>query len=159
MLHLQRVSWSHSETQARAHFKHHASYVNRMRSLISPAFAHVVRGLLGSSYCFLVQAIALGKRPHVLVGTPGRVVDHLSNTKVGPVPCHFDVRMREACDTRRGGVMCLLVRPCAVHSKLGQWLLRVSADVARAIQCDTGRSMSRLHVSLAIEACVSAYQV
>ena len=28
------------------------------------------------------QAIALGKRPHVLVGTPGRVVDHLSNTKV-----------------------------------------------------------------------------
>jgi ATP-dependent RNA helicase DDX47/RRP3 len=27
------------------------------------------------------QAIALGKRPHVLVGTPGRVVDHLSNTK------------------------------------------------------------------------------
>lgn len=28
------------------------------------------------------QAIALGKRPHILVGTPGRVVDHLSNTKV-----------------------------------------------------------------------------
>ena len=30
------------------------------------------------------QAIALGKRPHILVGTPGRVVDHLSNTKVMP---------------------------------------------------------------------------
>lgn len=30
----------------------------------------------------MAQAIALGKRPHVLVGTPGRVVDHLSNTKV-----------------------------------------------------------------------------
>lgn len=29
------------------------------------------------------QAIALAKRPHVIVGTPGRVVDHLSNTKVG----------------------------------------------------------------------------
>jgi ATP-dependent RNA helicase DDX47/RRP3 len=28
------------------------------------------------------QAIALGRRPHILVGTPGRVVDHLSNTKV-----------------------------------------------------------------------------
>jgi ATP-dependent RNA helicase DDX47/RRP3 len=28
------------------------------------------------------QAIALAKRPHILVGTPGRVVDHLSNTKV-----------------------------------------------------------------------------
>lgn len=30
----------------------------------------------------LAQAIALAKRPHVIVGTPGRVVDHLSNTKV-----------------------------------------------------------------------------
>ena len=29
-----------------------------------------------------LQAIALGKRPHIIVGTPGRVVDHLSNTKV-----------------------------------------------------------------------------
>ncbi|CAK9165657.1 unnamed protein product [Ilex paraguariensis] len=27
------------------------------------------------------QSIALGKRPHVVVGTPGRLVDHLSNTK------------------------------------------------------------------------------
>ena len=29
----------------------------------------------------MAQAIALAKRPHVVVGTPGRVVDHLSNTK------------------------------------------------------------------------------
>jgi len=29
----------------------------------------------------MAQAVALGRRPHVLVGTPGRVVDHLSNTK------------------------------------------------------------------------------
>lgn len=29
----------------------------------------------------MAQAIALGKRPHVIVGTPGRVVDHLTNTK------------------------------------------------------------------------------
>jgi len=28
------------------------------------------------------QAIALGKRPHVIVATPGRLVDHLQNTKV-----------------------------------------------------------------------------
>ena len=28
-----------------------------------------------------VQAIALAKRPHIVVGTPGRTVDHLSNTK------------------------------------------------------------------------------
>ncbi len=30
----------------------------------------------------MAQAINLGKRPHIIVGTPGRVVDHLSNTKV-----------------------------------------------------------------------------
>ena len=29
----------------------------------------------------LAQAVALGRKPHVVVGTPGRVVDHLSNTK------------------------------------------------------------------------------
>ncbi len=33
----------------------------------------------------MAQAIALGKRPHIVVGTPGRVVDHLSNTKVQTV--------------------------------------------------------------------------
>lgn len=27
------------------------------------------------------QAIAIAKRPHIIVGTPGRVVDHLTNTK------------------------------------------------------------------------------
>lgn len=32
------------------------------------------------------QALHLGKRPHIVVGTPGRVVDHLSNTKVKPHP-------------------------------------------------------------------------
>jgi hypothetical protein len=30
----------------------------------------------------VAQAVALARRPHVVVGTPGRVVDHLSNTKV-----------------------------------------------------------------------------
>ena len=29
------------------------------------------------------QAVAIGKRPHVLTGTPGRIIDHLCNTKVG----------------------------------------------------------------------------
>lgn len=29
----------------------------------------------------MAQTIALAKRPHIIVGTPGRVVDHLSNTK------------------------------------------------------------------------------
>ena len=33
----------------------------------------------------MAQAIALGKRPHVVVGTPGRV-DHLQNTKQRPTP-------------------------------------------------------------------------
>ncbi len=27
------------------------------------------------------QAIALSKKPHVIVGTPGRLADHLANTK------------------------------------------------------------------------------
>lgn len=27
------------------------------------------------------QAIALSKKPHVIVGTPGRMADHLANTK------------------------------------------------------------------------------
>lgn len=27
------------------------------------------------------QAVALAKRPHVIVGSPGRVVDHLQQTK------------------------------------------------------------------------------
>ena len=30
----------------------------------------------------MAQAVSLAKRPHIIVGTPGRVVDHLSNTKV-----------------------------------------------------------------------------
>jgi ATP-dependent RNA helicase DDX47/RRP3 len=35
----------------------------------------------------MAQAVALGRRPHIVVGTPGRVVDHLSNTKVRqPMP-------------------------------------------------------------------------
>ncbi|MCO5609992.1 hypothetical protein L7F22_064227 [Adiantum nelumboides] len=29
----------------------------------------------------MAQAIALAKRPHIVVGTPGRLVDHLTNTK------------------------------------------------------------------------------
>lgn len=29
----------------------------------------------------MAQAISLAKRPHIIVGTPGRVVDHLTNTK------------------------------------------------------------------------------
>ena len=38
----------------------------------------------------LLQAIALAKRPHIVVGTPGRVVDHLSNTK------GFSLKVRSA---------------------------------------------------------------
>ena len=30
----------------------------------------------------MAQAVMLGRGAHIIVGTPGRVVDHLSNTKV-----------------------------------------------------------------------------
>lgn len=43
---------------------------------------------IGLKCCALVggvdmvqQAVALGKRPHVIVGSPGRIVDHIANTK------------------------------------------------------------------------------
>jgi hypothetical protein len=35
----------------------------------------------------MAQAISLAKRPHVLVGTPGRVADHLTNTKARAFHC------------------------------------------------------------------------
>ncbi len=48
----------------------------------------------------MAQAIALARRPHVIVGTPGRVVDHLSNTKV----CGCDEWVC-GCDECVGGCM------------------------------------------------------
>ena len=29
----------------------------------------------------VTQAVALAKKPHIIVGTPGRLVDHIENTK------------------------------------------------------------------------------
>lgn len=45
-------------------------------SLISVKVAVLVGGL-----DMVSQAIALGKKPHIICGTPGRVLDHLQNTK------------------------------------------------------------------------------
>lgn len=45
-------------------------------SLISVQTAYIVGGL-----DMVSQQIALGKKPHVIVATPGRILDHLENTK------------------------------------------------------------------------------
>jgi ATP-dependent RNA helicase DDX47/RRP3 len=45
-------------------------------SLISVRCAVIVGGM-----DMVTQAIALGKKPHIVVATPGRLLDHLENTK------------------------------------------------------------------------------
>lgn len=55
-----------------------AEQVEAVGSLIGVRCAVLVGGI-----DMMAQAISLAKRPHIIVGTPGRVVDHLSNTKVG----------------------------------------------------------------------------
>ncbi len=47
-----------------------------MGSLIGLRTAVLVGGL-----DMVSQAISLSKKPHVIVGTPGRLADHLANTK------------------------------------------------------------------------------
>ncbi len=39
----------------------------------------------------VTQAIALSRKPHIVVGTPGRIVDHLENTKVFSSCCVLPV--------------------------------------------------------------------
>ena len=53
----------------------------------------------------MAQAIALGKGVHVIVGTPGRVVDHLSNTKARARPSALRVLIWL--------LICLLIWACA----------------------------------------------
>ncbi len=54
-----------------------AEQVEALGSMIGVRCSVLVGGI-----DMMAQAISLAKRPHVIVGTPGRVVDHLSNTKV-----------------------------------------------------------------------------
>ena len=50
--------------------------IEALGSLISVRCATIVGGM-----DMVSQAIALGKKPHVVVATPGRLLDHLENTK------------------------------------------------------------------------------
>lgn len=54
----------------------------------------------------MAQTIALGKRPHIIVGTPGRVVDHLSNTKVRLL------LLLQAAGGLRGLLLLVAAAPC-----------------------------------------------
>jgi ATP-dependent RNA helicase DDX47/RRP3 len=69
---------------------------------------------IGLKTCVLVggvdmmaQAVKLGKRPHVLIGTPGRIIDHISNTKGFslkvrlPVSCFATFILLESCSAHR----------------------------------------------------------
>ncbi|KAJ9660202.1 ribosomal RNA processing protein [Neophaeococcomyces mojaviensis] len=45
------------------------------------AFIGVRKAVLVGGMDMMPQAIALGKKPHIIVATPGRLLDHLENTK------------------------------------------------------------------------------
>ena len=53
-----------------------AQAIEALGSLISVRCAVIVGGM-----DMVSQAIALGKKPHIIVATPGRLLDHLENTK------------------------------------------------------------------------------
>ena len=77
----------------------------------------------------MAQAVSLAKRPHIIVGTPGRVVDHLSNTKVRPI---------DACLYKRGGYgfwalpkqFCVICRLSKQAGKGGRQALTSSPKLA-----------------------------
>ncbi|CAG9318228.1 unnamed protein product [Blepharisma stoltei] len=45
------------------------------------AFIHLKTAVLVGGLDLMQQALSLSKKPHVIIGTPGRVADHLQNTK------------------------------------------------------------------------------
>lgn len=72
----------------------------------------------------MAQAIALGRRPHVIVGTPGRVVDHLSNTKVHCLASHTfsmgcDAAMAQANTKICAGQPAMLAARLSLHMSYG----------------------------------------
>ena len=63
----------------------------------------------------ITQSISLGKKPHVIIATPGRLVDHLENTKgfnLRSVHCHnlllFAFSSRKTLESRKAAPDCVI---------------------------------------------------
>lgn len=57
-------------------FTHQNSFFQALGANINVKCCTIVGGV-----DMIDQAIALAKKPHIIVATPGRIVDHLENTK------------------------------------------------------------------------------
>ena len=92
----------------------------------------------GTAPALLLQAIALAKRPHIVVGTPGRVVDHLSNTK------GFSLKVRRAAVGRGGVLGCGRLKVVAAACAAGE-MVRVGPGPSSSCPASRHHPMCKRH--------------